>query len=149
MKIRTVLALFCAVFCAVFACLSGPGQAQPLRHPVTAIPTPEYGLVYLYLPDPSHQGRSYWLWVLQKLGDPSRHGLGQITHAEVGVKSLDDPLLKAYIGRIPAGKSVQLSWQFKKSDLAHQAGLTGLQQFCKSRKIGFHTDNWLSSHSEK
>jgi len=148
MKIKTVFALFCAAFPFLLV----QAQAQPLRHPVTTLPAAsEYGLVYLYLPDTSHPGRSHWRWVLQKSGHPPYppHGSGQLPHTEVEVRSLDDPLLKAYIRRIPAGKSIEMVWQFKKSDLAHQAGLTSLQQLCTSRKIGFHVDTWASSYYER
>jgi len=144
MKIKPIFSLFCAAFPFLLV----QAQAQSLRLPVTTLPAhSEYGLVYLWMPDTSHPGQSHWRWVLQKTGNPSPHGLGQVTHAEVNIKSLDAPLLKAYIRRIPAGKSIEILWQFKKSDLAHQAGLTDLQQLCTSRKIGFHIVTWASSYA--
>ena len=146
MKIKTVIALFCAA--APF--LLGQAQAQTLRRPPAALPArSQYGLVYLYLPGTSHPQRSSWRWVLEKMGDPSRRGSGQATRTVVEVRSLDSPLLRASLRRIPAGETLSLSWQGKKSDLAHQAGLSSLKQFCASRKIGFRVDNTLSSFYEK
>ena len=126
-------------------------QAQSLQRSVATLPPlAEYGLVYFWLPDKSQPGRSHWRWVLQESGHPPYppHGSGRLPHPVVEVKFLNDPLLTAYISRIPVGKSIGMAWQFKKSDLAHQAGLTGLQQLYARLKIGFHIDTWLSSYAE-
>ena len=146
MKIKTVFALFCAAFLFLLV----QAQAQSLRHPVTTLLAPsEYGLVYLWMPDTSHSGRSHWRWVLQKSGYPPYppHGSGRLPHTEVEVKSLDDPLLTSYIRRIPAGKSIDMAYPFRQSELAHQAGLTSLQQLCTSRKIGLRFLS-ISSYAE-
>ena len=141
MKIKIVVALSCfALFCAAFPYLSVQGQAQSLRRLVVTPPSiHEYALTYLSLPDTSRQGQRHWRWVLRRMdSSPSPRGEVQIPHEEVlQFKSLDTPLLKAYIRRLPSGSTLGLAWPGKKSAFARQAGLTDLQRLCRSRRIGF------------
>lgn len=126
MRIKIVSALFCVVF----PFLSLQAQAQSLRRPVAPPSVHKYSLVCLWVPDTLHPRRSHWRWVLY-------HGLDKIPHIDVEVKSLDAPPLIAYIKRLPSGSTIGMAWQFKYTDLAHQASLAGLQRLCTSRRIGF------------
>jgi len=135
MKIKIIFALFCAVFPLLFV----QGQAQSLQRPVAKLSTHEYALVYLWVPDTSHKGRSHWRWVLHRVpANIPTHGVGPPMHIVVEVKSLDAVPLKEYIRRLPSGSIIGMGWQFNASGLAHQAGLTGLQRLCTSRRIGFN-----------
>ena len=151
MKIKTVFALSCATSLFLLVQAQAQSLRRPaLRGPATTLPgQSEYGLVHFWLPDTSRSGRSHWRWVLQTSGHPPYppHGSGRLPYTKVEVKSLDDPLLKAYIKRIPAGKSIEMVWQSRMSELAHQAGFSSIRQLCRSQKIGFRVMS-ISSYAE-
>jgi hypothetical protein len=71
------------------------------------------------------------------MGDPHRAETGRDRHTDISVRSLDAPALRAFVARLSSGESIELLWQFKRADLARQAGLPGLRKLCTGRKIGF------------
>ena len=121
MKLKTVLALGGAAFSVLLT--AGGGQAQSPRRPA-------YNLTYLALPDTSHPGRLHWRWVLHPVPGQAR------SNGELEFVSLQSPLLRASVGRLPTGSTLGLAWPFKMSDFALQPGLPDLQRLCKRRGIG-------------
>jgi hypothetical protein len=127
MKLKIVAALVCAAL----PLLSVQGQAHLVRRTVPAVSSHAYGLVYMWLPDSQVSGRSDWQWLLTSSSTSP-------VHTKLSVHSLASSSLKAYLSRLPKGNSIELVWQFQKSELDRQRGLTVLEQLCYGRKIGFH-----------
>lgn len=134
-------------FCCLAATKRGPAQNAPPRGPIrlergrstAEARGPVYTLRFLQVSGPKP---TEYVWLLQRETDPSA---GSIEPNETVFRSLNSPVLREFVSRLPSGTSILHSPRMlpgpdptMKVGSDSEPGLQDFIQFCRRKGVGFN-----------